>query len=81
MISCEFHIMYPDLTHLLIFPHHPHLIFPPTLQPPPFSSNVLKIHLNMEAVVCHRVYTFVHTSALANVHDNESLVWFQASGF
>ena len=36
--------------------------------------------------MCHNVshsilHPFVHTSLLANVHCNESLVWFEASGF
>lgn len=39
----------------------------------------------MEATVCvpecHTVYLFVHTAWLADVHCNESLVWFEASGF
>jgi hypothetical protein len=36
----------------------------------------------MEAVVCRSVsHHFVHTSLLANTHCNESLVWFQVSGF
>lgn len=35
----------------------------------------------MEAEVCHKVYPFVHTSLLENIHCNESLVWFETSGF
>lgn len=38
----------------------------------------------MEAVVCHCVYhsiPFCHISLLANVHCNESLVWFEAFSF
>jgi hypothetical protein len=31
--------------------------------------------------VCHSVYPFVYTSLLANIHCNESMVWFVASGF
>jgi hypothetical protein len=27
------------------------------------------------------VYPFVHTSLLANVHFNESFIWYEASGF
>ena len=33
------------------------------------------------AVSCHAVYPFVQTALLANVHCNELLVWFKASGF
>ena len=39
----------------------------------------------MNAVVCHSVsYSlsfFVHTSLFTNVYYNESLIWFEASGF
>ena len=39
----------------------------------------------MEAIVCHyiypTIYPFVHTSLLANVHCNQSLLSFEASGF
>jgi hypothetical protein len=36
----------------------------------------------MEAVVCSTVRPFVvYTSLLAKVHCNESLVWYEASGF
>jgi hypothetical protein len=35
----------------------------------------------VEAAVCPTVYPFVHTALLADVHYNESLVWFEASGF
>jgi hypothetical protein len=31
--------------------------------------------------VCPMVYPFDHSSLLANVHCNESLVWYEASGF
>jgi hypothetical protein len=35
----------------------------------------------VEVVVCSTVDPFVYTSSLANVHCNESLVWFEVSGF
>lgn len=31
--------------------------------------------------VCHTVYMIAQTAFLADVHYNESLVWFEASGF
>jgi hypothetical protein len=31
--------------------------------------------------LCPTAYPSVHTSSLANVHCNESLVWFEISGF
>ena len=31
--------------------------------------------------MCSTVYASVHTSLIANIHCNESLVWFEASGF
>ena len=34
----------------------------------------------MHVTVCHRVYSFVHTVLIANVHCNEILVCFEASG-
>jgi hypothetical protein len=35
----------------------------------------------VETAVYHTVYSFIYTSFLANVHCNEFLVWFKASGF
>ena len=67
--------MHPNPTHLPI-PSYPPLTTSPTTE---------KKKLTVEAVVlsqCVRpiVYPFVHTSLLANVHCNESLVWYEASG-
>lgn len=65
----NFTSMNPNPTHLL----------PSYLIPQQRRTN-----LTVEAVVCHSVSTayihFVHT-LLANVHCNESLVWYKASGF
>ena len=38
-------------------------------------------YLAVEAVVHPTVYLFVQTALLVNVHCNELLVWFEASGF
>jgi hypothetical protein len=35
----------------------------------------------VEAVVCPTADPFVHTSLLANIHCNDLLVWYEASGF
>ena len=64
----EFHIMNPSSTHPFPAPHLYNL-----------SSNRGK--KNLIVIVCPTVYPFVHTSLLANVHCNESLVWSEASGF
>jgi hypothetical protein len=90
LILCEFHITYPSPTHLPI-PSHP----PSPLQTPQKRKQQQqqkkkkkkqpkhRKHRLLEAVVCHivfpRVYTFVHISSLANVHGNESLVWFKVT--
>ena len=37
--------------------------------------------MTLGAAVCHTVSPFAQTALLVNVHCNESLVWFKASGF
>ena len=84
LILCEFHIMHPNS---LISPSL--FIQPPTLQPPQLQKKT-KVKQSIENIslwklwcvpVRPTVYPFVHTSSLAKVHCNESLVWFQAFGY
>lgn len=72
LVLYEFHTMYPNSTHT---PH----THPPPFQPPQNR----KRKLTEEAMVCQPVpqCTFVYMSLLANVHCNDSLVWFEASSF
>lgn len=67
--------MYPYPAYLSL-PLYPHLQFlPPTKK----EKNV-----TVEAVVCHggpTAHPFVHTSLLVNVGCNDSLVWYEGSGF
>lgn len=48
------------------------------------SPQEQKKNLGLKAVLCHSVFhsiPVVHTSFLANIHHNESFVWYEASGF
>lgn len=63
--------MYPNPTHLLV----------PWYLPSVFATSPPTGKKNMEAVVCHTVYPFVHPFLPANVHCIESLVWFRVFGF
>jgi hypothetical protein len=84
LILCEFHIMHPSPTHLLV----PSFAIQPL--PPQKIKHIQTIQAThrqpiiTEAVVCHSVFPVcpaVHTSSLANVYCSESVVWFQTSGF
>ena len=77
LILCEFHIMHPSPTHLLV----PSFAIQPL--PPQKIKHIQTIQAThrqpiiTEAVVCHSVFPVcpaVHTSSLANVYCNESLV-------
>ena len=73
LVLCEFHIMHP-IPIISTFLH----INPQPLQLPPKrkkETNKQKPkHLIGEAVVCHRVYTFVHTSCKCSLQGVIGLV-------
>jgi len=70
LVLCEFHIMHPNPVH-------------PTLHLAASLYNREKDWLwKLQCVtVCPTVYPFIHMSSLADVHCNESPVWYEASGF
>jgi hypothetical protein len=76
LVTCEFHIMHPNPTHLLLL-SCTHL---PPLQPPPTQKKKNLIVETERVTVCPTVYPLDHLSLLANVHYNESLVFSEASG-
>ena len=82
LILCEFHLMHPNPAHL------PKLLYPQSALATslPKGSKIQNRTFCHETysvshTLCYIVYPFVHTSFLKNVHCNESLVWFEASGF
>jgi hypothetical protein len=84
MHSSPAHLLTPNTCPSPLLPHpqnkHTHTHTHTHTHPKPKHRK----HLIIDAVACHSVshsILFVHTSSLANVHCNESLVWFKASGF
>jgi hypothetical protein len=74
LILCEFHVVHSNPTHLPVPPYEPSTLATPT---PPEENKRLKTKLlpsHVDAGMCPTVLPSVHTSLLANVYSNESLV-------
>jgi hypothetical protein len=81
--------MHPNLTHLLFSLYSPCALTtsadPKKIEKQKINkTKYTKKNLVLKAIACHRVpqsITFDHRSLSANVHCDESLVWFEALRF